>query len=123
MSRPKHTRRDANHRQLVSNCHQLGMVVYDTADIGGECPDTIICWRGKCLPVEIKFPGKSHDLTDGERAGMENCAIVGVPWVIATELDDVLRAFGALDAQPCGHPRSAIRGDVTLHCAMCEEEA
>ena len=121
MNRPRHTRRDANHLQLVRNCQQLGMVVYDTADIGGTYPDTIICWRGRCIPVEIKAPGKSRDLTDGEREGMENCAIVGVTWVIATDLDDVLKAF---ELQPCGHPRGAIRGDGVTHwCSACEDEA
>ena len=118
MNRPRHTRRDANHLQLVRNCQQLGMVVYDTADIGGTYPDTIICWRGRCIPVEIKAPGKSRDLTDGEREGIESCAIVGVTWVIATDLDDVLKAF---ELQPCEHPRSAIRGEGLTHwCSMCE---
>ena len=95
MNRPKRTRRDANHLQIVRNCQQLGMVVYDLADIGGVCPDLIVCWRRRCIPVEIKAPGKSRDLTDGEREGMENCVIIGVPWVIATDLDDVLNAFAA----------------------------
>ena len=26
-----------------------------------------------------------------------------------------------LDLQPCGHPRTAIRGDVTHYCAECED--
>ena len=28
----------------------------------------------------------------------------------------------APDALPCGHPRSAVRGDVTHWCAMCEKK-
>lgn len=29
----------------------------------------------------------------------------------------------APDAMPCGHPRSAVQGDVTQWCTMCEKEA
>ena len=98
MNRPKRTRKDANHATLISQCRQLGMVVYDTADAGGKLPDTFMCWRGKCLPVEIKAEGKRDDLTDGELEGQAECAYVGVDWVIAVTVDDVLTAF---TMQPC----------------------
>ena len=96
MPRPRRTRKDANHTQLVAECRQVGMVVWDLSDIGGLIPDTVMCWRSKCLPVEIKAPGKSDNLTLGEQEGKAECAYVGVDWIIATELDDVLRAFDAL---------------------------
>ena len=91
--RPKHTRKDVNHAKIVRECRQVGIVVYDLADIGGEVPDTIMSWRGVCLLVEIKAPGKRDDLTDGEKRGRDKCARVGVYWVIACDLDDVLEAF------------------------------
>jgi hypothetical protein len=75
------------------------MVVFDTANVGGTCPDAFICWRGRCVPVEIKAPGKRDDLTDGERKGLADCAYVGVPWVIACDLDDVLDAFQRYDGR------------------------
>ena len=95
-SRPRRTRRDVNHSIIVIQCRALGMVVWDLADIGGKLPDLLVIWRGRCVPVEIKAPGKSAQLTDGERDGRDECADVGVDWVIAEDLDDVLRAFGAL---------------------------
>ena len=95
-SRPKHTRKDRNHRQLVRECEQVGIVVWDLADIGGKVPDTLMMWRGRCIPVEIKAPGKRDDLTHGERVGLAECAGVGVDWVIAECLEDVLVAFGAM---------------------------
>ena len=94
-SRPRHTRRDINHSMLVIQCRALGMVVWDLADSGGRLPDLLVIWRGRCVPVEVKAPGKSDDLTDGERDGMAECADVGVKWIVATDLDDILRVFGA----------------------------
>ena len=94
-SRPRHTRRDVNHSIIVIQCRALGMVVWDLADIGGKLPDLLVIWRGRCVPVEIKAPSKSAQLTDGERAGRDECVEVGVDWVVAEDLDDVLLAFGA----------------------------
>ena len=94
-SRPRHTKPDANHGEVRDGCRALGMVVWDLKDIGGKLPDLLVIWRGRCVPVEVKAPGKRDDLTDGERDGLAECADAGVGWVIATDLDDVLRAFGA----------------------------
>lgn len=95
MNRPKRTRRDKNHHQIIAHARDLGMVVWDTADIGGEVLDTLICWRGRCLPVEIKRPGHRDALTPGERRGIAALAHVGVQAVIAESIDDVLSAFEA----------------------------
>ena len=94
-NRPRHTRKDANHTIIKLQCQALGMVVWDLADIGGKLPDLLIIWRGRCVPVEIKAHGKRGQLTPGERDGLAECADVGVDWVIAENLDDVLEAFGA----------------------------
>jgi len=50
------------------------------------------------VTVEIKADGKRDDLTDGELEGQAECAYVGVDWVIAVTVDDVLTAF---TMQPC----------------------
>jgi hypothetical protein len=81
----------------VGDCRYLGMVVWDTADIGGEVLDAMICWRGRCIPVEIKPPGKEKDLTAGELVGIMKLRRVQVDAAIVTSLDDVLEAFGAND--------------------------
>jgi len=92
-SRPRHTRKDKNHTIIVLQCRALGMVVWDLADIGGKLPDLLCIWRGRCVPVEVKAPGRRDDLTDGERAGRYECRDVGVEWCVAEDLDDVLEAF------------------------------
>lgn len=94
-TRPRHPKKDSNHNEIATQCRAVGMVVWDLADMGGRIPDLLVIWRGRCLPVEVKPPGKRDDLTYGERDGMDECADVGVDWVIAEDLDDVLRAFGA----------------------------
>ena len=95
-SRPRHTRKDANHTAIRDQCRALGMVVWDLADIGGKLPDLLCIWRGRCVPVEVKAPGKRDDLTQGERDGQAECGDVGVEWCVATCCIDVLRAFGAV---------------------------
>ena len=95
--RPRHTKPDANHAAIRDQCRALGMVVWDLKDIGGKLPDLLVIWRGRCVPVEIKPPGKRERLTMGERVGLAECADVGVDWVIAEDLDDVLDAFGAIE--------------------------
>ena len=94
--RPKRTRKDNNHAAMVTELRQLGAVVFDTADIGGRVLDTIVCWGGRCLPVEIKSPGKRADLTEGERECIADLERVGVAAVVAESTEEVMRAFGLL---------------------------
>ena len=93
MNRPKRTAPDKNQPTIVRHARDLGMVVWDTHNIGGEVLDILICWRGRCLPVEIKRPGHRDALTPGERRGIAALAHVGVQAVIAESIDDVLAAF------------------------------
>ena len=99
MNRPKHPRRDNNQTRLIRAVEQCGVYVWDLADVGGEVLDTLMCYRGRCLPVEIKRPGYEDDLTDGERQGIEALRWVGVEPVVATCAEDVLEAFGAMVRQ------------------------
>lgn len=93
MSRPKYTRRDTNHKDIVEGCRELGMVVWDLADLGGKVLDTIVFWRGKAIPVEIKSPGKEDDLTLDERESISELEAIGVKYVIAVSVEDVIKAF------------------------------
>ena len=95
MTRPKHTRHDANQTAIVEQARTVGMLWLDTSDNGGEMLDGIFCWRGQCIPTEIKAPGKAGSLTVGERVIIAKLAAVGVKACIAECLDDVLHAFGA----------------------------
>jgi hypothetical protein len=96
MTRPKRTRKDLNHNQIVTELRALGAVVWDTADLGGRVLDTIVFFRGQVKAVEIKQPGKADDLTPDEWQSVAELQTVGVQPVIATSTEDVLRAFGAL---------------------------
>lgn len=93
MARPKHTRRDVNHLQILRECRELGMVTWDTADLGGRVLDAIVFWRGRGVPVEIKPPDRSKRLTREERAGIEDLARVGMKAIVVTCTDDIVREF------------------------------
>ena len=94
--RPRRTRKDRNQAQIVRELRSLGAVVWDLADMGGEVLDLLVCWRGKCLPVEIKRPGCEEDLTHGEIVALLELGSVGVEALVATCTEDVLQAFGAV---------------------------
>ena len=80
-ARPRYTKPDRNHAEIRDQCRALGMVVWDLKDLGGKVPDLLCIWRDQCVPVEVKAPGKRDDLTDGERAGRDECGAVGVAWL------------------------------------------
>ena len=94
-SRPRHTKPDANQSIIVTQCRALGMIVWDLHNCGGKVSDLLVIYRGRCVPVEVKAPGKRDDLTQGERDGQRECDDVGVKWCVAENLHDVLEAFGA----------------------------
>jgi hypothetical protein len=89
MPRPKHTKRDANHAQIVQELTQLGAVVWDLADLGGEVLDIIVFWRGQARPVEIKSTD-TEDLTEKELHSIQRLQLVGVQPVVATRTEDIL---------------------------------
>ena len=93
MGRPKHTKKDKNHLEIVRQCREIGMVVWDTADLGGEILDTVIFWRGKVIPVEIKSKGKEGDFTPDEKVGIDKLVAVGVRPIVATCIEDILQVF------------------------------
>jgi hypothetical protein len=93
MPRPKYTVRDLNHGQIVRECRELGMVVWDLADLGGQILDLMIFWRGKCLPVEVKQPGKRACLTEGEKESLAALEAIGVQAAVVTSIEDVISEF------------------------------
>jgi len=99
VTRPRHTRKDSTHRALLENARALGMVAWDTSDIGGQVLDCILFWRGMALPVEIKARGHEHDFTAGEIEGMRALSSVGIQPAVAVTIDDVLSAFERMEAR------------------------
>jgi len=94
--RPRHAKPDKNQREIVNQCRELGFVVWNLSNVGGKVADTLMMYGGKCIPVEIKSPGKKNKLTQGEKEGMAECADVDVLWIVAECLEDVLIGFGLL---------------------------
>jgi len=94
VKRPRHTKPDRNQSVLIIQLRTLGAVVWDLHDLVGTL-DLLVCWYGRCIPVEVKAPGCEADFTDNERATWAALEAVGVKPVVASDLDDVLRAFGA----------------------------
>lgn len=92
MHRPKRTKKDINHSEIVNQCRELGMVVWDTADLGGGVLDLVVFWRGRCLPVEIKANDKSK-FTESEVESIDKLNHVGIVPIIAYSIDDIVRRF------------------------------
>ena len=92
--RPKYTKPDKNQREIIALCEDLGFVVWNLSNMGGKVADTLMMYRGKCIPVEIKSPGNRDRLTTGEREGIAECADVDVLWIVAECLEDILDGFG-----------------------------
>ena len=95
--RPKYTRKDKNHLDIVHNLRDLGAIVWDLADLGGEVLDILVIWRGEIKIVEIKSEGHESDFTEDEEISIARLKDVGVEPVVALDTEDVLRAFGAID--------------------------
>ena len=92
MNRPKRTKKDTNHAEIVRELRQLGAVVWDTADLGGHILDLVVHWRGQTRVVEVKPPGPMT-FTDGEYESFDELGAVGVVGVIAQSMEDVVSAF------------------------------
>lgn len=88
--RPRHPKTDTNQAQIIAELGDLDMWVINTSSLGGAVLDLVVCWRGVCLPVEIKMPGCEDDLTDGERTALTELHRRGIPAFVATSTEDVL---------------------------------
>lgn len=97
-ARPKHTKRDANHAQIVKDLRDLGFCVQDTADLGGKVLDLFVGgWRAtwvtwQWVHVEVKPPGKRSNLTEGEQAFFDEWPMM--PAIVAENAADVTAWFG-----------------------------
>lgn len=101
MTRPKYAKPDANQTQLVDDMRDLGMVVWVTASLPTPVLDLIGFWRGNIRIIEVKPPGLEDALNDNERDSIAALAGVGVKVIIATCVEDVIRAFE--EAPPTDH--------------------
>lgn len=71
-------------------------MVWDLQNVGGGVPDLICIWKGHCVPVEVKAPGREDNFTRAQEVAMAECAGQGVDWVIAVTVNDVLKALSRL---------------------------
>jgi len=51
-------RKDANHREIISQLRQIGCSVFDTSNLGEGFPDIVVGFRGKNYLFEIKDGSK-----------------------------------------------------------------
>ncbi len=91
--RPKFAKPDANQQEIVDDCRDRGMVVWNVSAIGGRVLDLVIWWRGLGLPFEVKRPGLEEELTAGETEGIRDLAGVGVEARVVTCVEEVIAAF------------------------------
>ena len=93
MTRPKHTKRDKNQLSMVAILRSLGMIVWDTADLGGDVLDLVVFRDGQTRVVEVKQVGQRDALTRNERQSILTLADVGVKAIVAETWEDVIEAF------------------------------
>ena|GEM_PF-1686691 len=106
MTRPKHTKKDANHAQVRDESREVGIVVWDLADLPTPVLDQLHFWRGQVRVVEVKPKGKGDvferaergevTLTKSEQAEWKSILAlraVGVDVTIATCTEDVIADF------------------------------
>lgn len=76
---------------------------------------------GYDLRTKKRFIGlsKSEQKKYGRETIFEHVTTIDVPLPSFDELDSLYAEM----FQPCGHPLSAIAGEGTSHCSMCEQEA
>lgn len=103
MSRPKHTKKDANQSGIVGVLRDLGFLVIDVSDLPGSddpaighpldlfvCGLHLLTYRHEWLQVEVKQPGGQLDAR--ERAYFDYWP--EIPRIKAVCIEDVLRWFG-----------------------------
>jgi hypothetical protein len=59
MNRTGHTgRTDRNHTEILNGLRQAAIGAVSIASVGGGVPDLIAGFRGICIVLEVKVPGK-----------------------------------------------------------------
>ena len=89
-SRPRWTKHDTGQAQTIQELRQLGMIVWNLADHGGEVLDAIGFWRGAIRVIEFKRTGHEDDFTENETRSIEQLRNVGIEPIIATCAEDII---------------------------------
>ena len=100
MTRPKHTKKDSNHSQVVADLREEGCTVIDVSDLpGNEHANPldlfVLSPSGKVwVQVEVK-PSITAEFTDNELHYMArvNAGMPGVPVIMATNAHQILAWF------------------------------
>lgn len=66
MTRQTYPKRDSNQKAISQALEAIGAQVYDTSAVGDGYPDLTILFRGRLYVIEVKAPGKLHNLTPAE---------------------------------------------------------
>ena len=86
-------RTDSNQAEIVQALRDLGASVILLHRVGRGCPDIMVGWNHKTILMEIKTEeGKERP---GQRKARE--AWDGGRWVVVHNIDEALRAIGAME--------------------------
>ena len=90
----KYGRTDANQKRVVQDLRKSGVSVLSLADIGGGCPDLLVCCAGKLRLFEVKDGAKSKSRRKLTPDQVEFHKVW--PVTVVTSSEDALRAIGVL---------------------------
>lgn len=88
MVRPKHTKKDRVQKQIVKELRELGGIICDTSNIGGEVLDLFVGLWGYWIPVELKSPGGK--LTKAQEESIAKLDELKLPYIVAETTDEIL---------------------------------
>ena len=90
----RHAKRtDENQKAIVQALRNNGFEVKVTSNIGNGFPDCLIAKNRKAMGIEIKVKGKRKDLTDDEITMMSWWESLGMKYVVAENVEEILQEF------------------------------
>ena len=96
----RHAKRtDDNQKAIVNELRSYGFLVKVTSHIGHGTPDIFIAKDRKAIGVEIKVKGKRKDLTDDEITMMSWWDELGMKYVVAENVQEIIAEFNKLKGQ------------------------
>jgi hypothetical protein len=81
---------DGNQAEIVSALRVVGAHVHSLHQVGGGCPDLLVCFDGKLYLMEVK--ASKGRLTDEQKEFMQH-----FPVSVVRTITDALRAIGVME--------------------------
>lgn len=94
---PRYDKRtDENQKSMVNELRSYGFMVKVTSSMGQGFPDVLVAKDRVAMGVEIKVKGKKEELTDAEIEMRSWWDVLGMKYVVAESVSDVMKAFEEL---------------------------